>query len=36
MFQVDQLFKDAPIKKRQFDYIEFTRMLKYGTKDKDV
>jgi len=33
--QVDELFKDAPIKNGQFNYIEFTRMLKHGTKDKD-
>lgn len=33
--QVDELYKDAPIKNSQFNYIEFTRMLKHGTKDKD-
>lgn len=33
--QVDELFKDAPIKNGMFNYIEFTRMLKHGTKDKD-
>jgi len=33
--QVDELFRDAPIKNGRFDYIEFTRMLKHGTKDKD-
>ncbi|VDD85902.1 unnamed protein product [Enterobius vermicularis] len=33
--QVDELFRDAPIKNGQFDYVEFTRMLKHGTKDKD-
>uniref|UniRef100_A0A914E723 EF-hand domain-containing protein n=1 Tax=Acrobeloides nanus TaxID=290746 RepID=A0A914E723_9BILA len=33
--QVDELFRDAPIKNGQFDYMEFTRMLKHGTKDKD-
>ncbi|VDK58858.1 unnamed protein product [Anisakis simplex] len=32
---VDELFRDAPIKNGRFDYIEFTRMLKHGTKDKD-
>lgn len=31
--QVDELFRDAPIKGGQFDYVEFTRMLKHGTKD---
>uniref|UniRef100_A0A914VWI0 Uncharacterized protein n=1 Tax=Plectus sambesii TaxID=2011161 RepID=A0A914VWI0_9BILA len=30
---VDELFRDAPIKGGQFDYVEFTRMLKHGTKD---
>ncbi|KAK0419852.1 hypothetical protein QR680_014367 [Steinernema hermaphroditum] len=33
--QVDELFRDAPIKNGQFDYVEFTRMLKHGTKEKD-
>ncbi|CAD5218974.1 unnamed protein product [Bursaphelenchus okinawaensis] len=33
--QVDELFRDAPIKNGRFDYVEFTRMLKHGTKDKD-
>jgi myosin regulatory light chain 12 len=33
--QVDELFRDAPIKDGRFDYVEFTRMLKHGTKDKD-
>jgi len=33
--QVDELFRDAPIKNGRFDYTEFTRMLKHGTKDKD-
>ncbi|KAK5981614.1 Nonmuscle myosin II regulatory light chain, partial [Trichostrongylus colubriformis] len=33
--QVDELFRDAPIKNGYFDYVEFTRMLKHGTKDKD-
>ncbi|VDM68587.1 unnamed protein product [Strongylus vulgaris] len=33
--QVDELFRDAPIKNGNFDYVEFTRMLKHGTKDKD-
>jgi len=33
--QVDELYKDAPIKHGMFDYVEFTRMLKHGTKDKD-
>jgi len=33
--QVDELFRDAPIKSGRFDYVEFTRMLKHGTKEKD-
>uniref|UniRef100_A0A914RYK0 Myosin regulatory light chain n=1 Tax=Parascaris equorum TaxID=6256 RepID=A0A914RYK0_PAREQ len=33
--EVDELFRDAPIKNGRFDYVEFTRMLKHGTKDKD-
>ncbi|CAJ0578572.1 unnamed protein product, partial [Mesorhabditis spiculigera] len=34
--QVDDLFRDAPIKGGNFNYIEFTRMLKHGTKDNDA
>lgn len=34
--EVDELFRGAPInKKGDFNYIEFTRILKHGTKDKD-
>uniref|UniRef100_A0AC34QJL2 EF-hand domain-containing protein n=1 Tax=Panagrolaimus sp. JU765 TaxID=591449 RepID=A0AC34QJL2_9BILA len=33
--QVDELFRDAPIVDGKFNYIEFTRMLKHGTKEKD-
>ncbi|XP_076462418.1 myosin regulatory light chain 12B-like [Babylonia areolata] len=33
--QVDDMFRDAPIKKGNFDYLEFTRILKYGKKDSD-
>jgi len=33
--QMDTLFRDAPIKDGRFNYIEFTRMLKHGTKDQD-
>ena len=32
---VDDLFHGAPIKEGFFDYIEFTRMLKHGSKEKD-
>ena len=35
-FQVDELYREAPIDKNgMFDYIEFTRILKHGAKDKD-
>lgn len=30
---VDALFKEAPISNGQFNYREFTRILKHGTKD---
>jgi len=34
--EVDELFRGAPINaKGEFDYLEFTRILKHGTKDKD-
>ncbi|XP_015678682.1 myosin regulatory light chain 2, smooth muscle minor isoform isoform X1 [Protobothrops mucrosquamatus] len=34
--EVDELFREAPIdKKSNFNYIEFTRILKHGAKDKD-
>ncbi|XP_067679906.1 myosin regulatory light chain 12B-like [Haliotis asinina] len=32
---VDEMFRDAPIKRGNFDYIEFTRILKYGKKEND-
>uniref|UniRef100_A0A672NND4 Myosin light chain 12B n=1 Tax=Sinocyclocheilus grahami TaxID=75366 RepID=A0A672NND4_SINGR len=33
---VDELFREAPIdKKSNFNYVEFTRILKHGAKDKD-
>lgn len=35
MFQVDEMYREAPIKHSMFDYIEFTRILKHGAKDKD-
>ena len=31
--EVDDLFKEAPIKNGQFNYVEFTRILKHGAKD---
>ncbi|KAK7495934.1 hypothetical protein BaRGS_00012924 [Batillaria attramentaria] len=33
--EVDEMFRDAPIKKGNFDYMEFTRILKYGKKEAD-
>uniref|UniRef100_A0A2K5RRQ8 EF-hand domain-containing protein n=1 Tax=Cebus imitator TaxID=2715852 RepID=A0A2K5RRQ8_CEBIM len=34
--EVDDLYREAPIdKKGNFSYIEFTRILKHGAKDKD-
>jgi len=33
--EVDEIFREAPIKNSNFDYVEFTRLLKHGKKDKD-
>jgi Ca2+-binding EF-hand superfamily protein len=33
--EVDELFKEAPIKNGLFDYQEFVKILKYGRKDQD-
>ncbi|XP_065341095.1 myosin regulatory light chain sqh [Cloeon dipterum] len=33
--EVDEMYREAPIKNGMFDYIEFTRILKHGAKDKD-
>lgn len=34
--QVDDMYREAPIDKNGlFDYLEFTRILKHGAKDKD-
>lgn len=34
--EVDELYREAPIdKKNNFNYVEFTRILKHGAKDKD-
>ncbi|CAL8102163.1 unnamed protein product [Orchesella dallaii] len=33
--EVDEMFREAPIKNGLFNYIEFTRILKHGAKDKD-
>lgn len=32
---VDEMYREAPIKNTMFDYLEFTRILKHGAKDKD-
>lgn len=34
-WQVDELFREAPIKGSKFDYLEFTRILKHGKKEED-
>jgi myosin regulatory light chain 12 len=33
--EVDDMYKEAPIKDGMFDYVEFTRILKHGAKDPD-
>lgn len=33
MWQVDEMYREAPIKNSMFDYVEFTRILKHGAKD---
>jgi Ca2+-binding EF-hand superfamily protein len=33
--EVDEMYREAPIKNGQFDYVEFTRILKHGKKDRD-
>ena len=30
--QVDEMFREAPIKEGLFDYLEFTRIIKHGAK----
>jgi len=35
IFQVDEMYREAPISKGMFNYIEFTRILKHGAKEKD-
>jgi len=32
---VDEMFREAPIKNGQFNYVEFTRILKHGAKEQD-
>ena len=31
--QVDEMYREAPIKNGMFDYVEFTRIVKHGAKD---
>ena len=33
--EVDEMYREAPIKNGMFDYTEFTRILKHGAKEKD-
>ena len=33
--QVDEMYREAPLKNGMFDYVEFTRILKHGAKEKD-
>jgi hypothetical protein len=33
--QVDEMYREAPIKNQLFDYIEFTRILKHGAKENE-
>ena len=33
--EVDDMFREAPIKNGMFDYAEFTRILKHGAKEND-
>jgi len=32
--QVDEMFREAPINNNDFDYLEFTRILKHGAKEE--
>lgn len=34
-YKVDEMYREAPISKGMFNYIEFTRILKHGAKEKD-
>ena len=33
--EVDEMYREAPIKNGMFDYTEFTRILKHGAKEND-
>ena len=35
VLQVDEMYREAPIKNGMFDYNEFTKILKHGAKEKD-
>jgi len=34
--EVDEMFRDAPSRTTDFNYLEFTRILKYGKKEDDA
>ena len=34
--EVDEMYREAPIKNGMFDYNEFTKILKHGAREKDV
>ncbi|GFO05126.1 myosin regulatory light chain [Plakobranchus ocellatus] len=34
--EVDEMYRDAPIKKGNFNYLEFTRILKYGKREDEA
>ncbi|GFS11652.1 myosin regulatory light chain [Elysia marginata] len=34
--EVDDMYRDAPIKKGMFNYLEFTRILKYGKREDEA
>ena len=33
--EVDEMYREAPVKNGMFDYNEFTKILKHGAKEKD-
>jgi len=33
--EVDEMYREAPIRGSNFDYVEFIRILRHGKKDKD-
>ncbi|XP_012943265.1 myosin regulatory light chain 12A [Aplysia californica] len=34
--EVDEMYRDAPIKRGNFNYLEFTRILKYGKREDEA